>query len=478
MSAAPRRLAAVLLGAALLSSACGLKPEVVDSLEATGGRGVAGEGLAAAGEAGAVDPVTGEVLDPATGEAVDTAAGTTSGGTAGTTGGTTGTTGGTTGTTGGTAGTTGTTGGTTGTTGGKAPAPVTKGTTTGISSSLIRIGIHAPLSGASPLPQGSFESGAKKFWAGKKIFGRSVEVLTRDDKYTPSGAVRACEELSRETFIVLGAAGTDQIQACGRNRTLQRSKTPYISSGVTENGLRGIPTYFANSLTYKQQAPIVVANAKRQKFPTGKWAVVLSDTPNFADARDAIQVELKKAGIAYDYIPVPKAGTDSDAAALAGKLRTGRYPVVFFLGQPFFFAKTVQQTQGPGYAPTWTGPGPSMAVNSVMTLVCGSQGGFKASFLSPYHGLDKAPAGKYADDIEMITAGSMMGVEFMLKQMTAQTLNRESLIAKLQGGLKIPGGIFPPSDYTRGQFGGTAVYALNSDCSKRQWVTSAGPIAP
>ena len=342
---------------------------------------------------------------------------------------------------------------------------------------MIRIGIHAPLSGASPLPQGSFESGAKKYWAGKKFFGRGVEVLIRDDKYTPSGAVRACEELSREAFVVLGAAGTDQIQACGRNRTLQRSSTPYISSGVTENGLRGIPTYFANSLTYKQQSPIVVSNAKRQGFPTGKWALVLSETPNFTDAKESMEVALKKAGIDYEYIPVPKAGTDSDAAALATKLRSGRFPVVYFLGQPFFFAKTVQQTQGPGYTPTWTGPGPSMGVNSVLSLTCGSAGGFKASFLSPYHGLDKAPGGKYKDDIEMITAGSMMGVEFMLKQLTAETLNRETLINKLKGGMKIPGGIFPPADFSRGQFGGTGVYALNSDCGKGQWVTSAGPIS-
>lgn len=458
-----RRLAVLLLGAALLSSACGLKPEVVDSLASTGGQGIAGDGLSAGGDGLAVDGAPG-TIDPETGEVIPgTAGGSTS-----------------TGSTGGTSGTSTTTGGGTTTSGGKTgptTATTAKGTTTGVTEDLIKIGIHAPLSGASPLPQGSFESGAKKFWAGKKIFGRSVEVEIRDDKYTPSGAVRACEELSRISFIVLGAAGTDQIQACGRNRTLQRSKTPYISSGVTENGLRGIPTYFANSLTYKQQSPIVVANSKKRKFPTGTWALVLSDTPNFEDAKTSMEAELKKAGIAYEYIPVPKAGTDSDAAALAAKLRAGRYPVVYFLGQPFFFAKTVQQTQDATYAPTWTGPGPSMGVNSVLSLTCGAQGGFTASFLSPYHGLDRAPKGSdYADDIEMITAGSMMGVEFMLKQLTADTLNRETVISKLQGGMKIPGGIFPPTDYSRGQFGGTGVYALVPNCDNNQWATAEGPI--
>ena len=296
-------------------------------------------------------------------------------------------------------------------------------------------------------------------------------VEIRDDKYTPSGAVRACEELARKAFIVLGAAGTDQIQACGRNRLLQKTNTPYLTSGVTENGLRGINNYYANSLTYKQQSPLVIANAKRVGFADdGKWALVLSDTPNFEDAKVSMEAELKRNGIAYDYIPVPKAGTDSDAAALANKLRAGRYPVVYFLGQPFFFAKTVNQAQAAAYVPTWTGPGPSMGVNSILTLVCGAPGGFKASYLSPYHGLEKAPAGKYVDDIEMITAGSMAGVEFILKQLQANSLFRESLLQKLKSGLKVPGGIFPPADYSRGHFAGTAVYSLKPDCGRANGV--------
>ena len=77
----------------------------------------------------------------------------------------------------------------------------------------------------------------------------------------------------------------------------------------------------------------------------------------------------------------------------------------------------------------------------------------------------------------MITAGSMQGVEFMLNQLTPETLNRETLINKLKGGMKIPAGIFPAVDYTRGQFGGTGVYSLKADCGKKIWVTAAGPIS-
>jgi hypothetical protein len=70
----------------------------------------------------------------------------------------------------------------------------------------------------------------------------------------------------------------------------------------------------------------------------------------------------------------------------------------------------------------------------------------------------------------------MQGVEFMLSQLSPETLNRETLINKLKGGMKIPAGIFPAADFTRGQFGGTAVYSLRANCGKKIWETAAGPI--
>jgi hypothetical protein len=56
----------------------------------------------------------------------------------------------------------------------------------------ITIGIHAPLTGAAPLKQTSFESGKELYWengnGGKpvEIYGRQVRVVFRDDQYFPT----------------------------------------------------------------------------------------------------------------------------------------------------------------------------------------------------------------------------------------------------------------------------------------------------
>ena len=471
---------AALCGAAftLLLAGCGLKPETYQSLQQSGGGGGLGGGDGTGTGTGTGTDGTG------TG---GTGTGGTGTGTGGTGTGGTGTGGTGTGGTGtGGTGTGGTsTGGSTPTNGPVAPGG---GTTIGITPTKITIGIHAPLTGASPLPQTSFERGARNYWIGKKIFGREVELFVMDDTYKPSGAIRACQELARKHFIVVGGAGADQIQACGRDRTLQRANTPYISAGVTENGLGGIPTYFAASLTYKEQAPLVIKMAKAQNYlKAGKWAVVTSDTPNFTDARDAMTAELKKNGVPYDVHLVPKAGSDSDALSLSNKLRGGQYPVIYFLGQPTFFLKVVRQTQSAVYKPIWTGVGVSMGVNTVASVACDGtrdSGGYDGRFLSPFPGLDKAPQAFWAsdggrtnkDDIELTLWGFSEFLEKALLR-TGGNLTRENFMAQLQSSA-IQTSVFPavrysPSDH----FGGTAAYMLKSDCAKKQYVTAGGPIS-
>ncbi len=65
---------------------------------------------------------------------------------------------------------------------------------------------------------------------------------------------------------------------------LRRGNVPYLSAGVTEAGLGALPNYFATSLTYKQQGPLVIKMAKDNGFFAGKWAVVITEGPNFKDA--------------------------------------------------------------------------------------------------------------------------------------------------------------------------------------------------
>jgi len=478
-----RRRAALVCLAAIVSTGCGLQPDARTALDERADLVSAGvdAGLEAAVDspgAGAVGP-EGTVSDSTSATSPHLLGGSTS----------TTTGSGSSGSSGsgssGSSGSTGTRSGSTGSAGsgsGSGSTTTTKSTTIGVTDTEIRIGIHAPLSGASPLPQESFESGKDMYWKGKTVFGRKIVVEVLDDTYKPSGAVRVCQEMARRDFIVLGAAGTDQIQACGRDRSLQRTHTPYLSAGVTENGLTGIPTYFALSLTYREQGPMVMENARRQDFLTkknaageSKWAVVISDTPNFKDAQDSIEAALKAEKIPYKVFLTSKTPSDSDATALGNELRAYNAPVVYFLGQPTFFIKVVTNTANSLYTPIWTGIGPSMAVNAVANVACpGSGNRYDGRFLHPYQGFDKAPpeflkAGGI-DDIQMSLWLSAEMLHNLLLTMNG-VVTRESFTSSIVGPTFSTDGKPFVKFAGSNHFGGLAAYSLKSNCSTRRYDT-------
>src|SRR5205085_8932813 len=107
-------------------------------------------------------------------------------------------------------------------------------TRTGVDKDKIVVAIHAPVTGAAPLPATSFEKARDLYWRyvietkGEKILGRSkVDVIFKDDRYQPNTAVQACRELASQAFVLVGGGGTDQIQACGR--FANQAKVPYFS---------------------------------------------------------------------------------------------------------------------------------------------------------------------------------------------------------------------------------------------------------
>jgi branched-chain amino acid transport system substrate-binding protein len=140
--------------------------------------------------------------------------------------------------------------------------PPSGGNATGVTDDVIRIGAHAPLTGAAPVPSDSAQKGNDLFYRWlqemeKPINGRHVEAILKDDNYNPSQAIAVCKEMVEKdrVFLLYGFAGTDQIQACARYAA--SVAVPYVSVGVTESGLRGLPGYFAISRTYSEQAPLL-----------------------------------------------------------------------------------------------------------------------------------------------------------------------------------------------------------------------------
>jgi len=478
MNQRPARALALTMMAAVALAGCGLKPEVKQQLSSGqigGGPGAGSTGGLGDGTGGLGAGAAGTGTGTGTGGTGGLGAGATGSGGVGTSG-----AGGTTGT-GGT-GTTGSTGGsgTSGTSG----APVQgAGTTTGINfkDKIIRIALHGPLTGAG-VPQDSFKTGTEKYWKNHKLAnGFSVDARAIDDKYNAADASRACSAAADVAFLIIGGAGTDQISACAQNPKLRRLKVPYLSSGVTEVGLGNIETYHATSLTYKEQSPLIVKLAKDQAQFTGKkWAVVITSTPNFRDARDSFTAELVKNGAqgklgAFN----PKSSTEggdvfltdkapSNCADLATQLRSGGYQSIYFLGQPAFFAQCVGLIDTNPY---YTGPGPAFGLTSVISLACkASKNQYRGIYLHPTpsvkeHAPTQAPGETFKDDIELAIWGSMKQLKEVFDTVKGP-LSRESFNANFDGKRfsGFPNGVLHPTDFTTDRFGGTAAFANAADC--------------
>ena len=99
-----------------------------------------------------------------------------------------------------------------------ATVPKGPGDTTGVTDTEIRIGVHAPLTGAGANAP-SFEKGKDLYFQSVgQINGRTVKVFFEDDKYNPSSAVEACKKMVEQdkVFLLVGGGGADQIAACAK----------------------------------------------------------------------------------------------------------------------------------------------------------------------------------------------------------------------------------------------------------------------
>ena len=480
MRRSQRPLAIVLLGVFLLiAAACGQKP------------GVALPPGTVLNEQGqVVDAETGEVLgtlEEVAGGTTDLAGGigtdsSTTGGT--TTGGTT--TGGTT--TGGT-----TTGGTEG--GGSEPAPPPSGggNSTGVSDKVIKIGIHAPLTGAAPVPSDSVQQGKDLYFKwmadkGQSLFGRTVEVVLKNDQYNPSTAVAVCKEMVEkdEVFLLSGAAGTDQIQACARYAA--SVGVPYVGAGVTELVLNQLQNYFATSMTYKAQGPLLAdmlvsdLGAKNEKN-----GMLTFDTPNFEDARQGFLDGMEKQGadVVYDR-RVSKGAGVNEARSVVQEMSQQGIENVYVLTSPVWFLQVIVAANDQGYRPQWTGVGISMTFDTVANVGCGSGASLNnAKFFSPfpawfdsnrYDPEFREASRKFSskgdgDDFMWLSWSGTKTIWDMFKALGPDP-TREKFIYEVERMRNLKNDIGPVLNYAPGDhFGADQVHVNEARCSDRRWHT-------
>lgn len=453
---------------ALFAAACGQKPGVHEAAsQITGGTG------------GTTDFSSGgTVTDPSLDGGTSTDGGTTTGGGA-TTGGTTsgGTTGGTTG----------------GSAGGSAPAaPSGPQDRTGVTDKDITIGIHAPVTGAAPFPADAFTKGRDIYWkwsGAPKVNGRTVKVLFENDDYNPTTARDRCRKMAEQqkSFLLVGAGGTDQIQACAQYAA--GKSIPYLSPGVTEIGVNNLPNYFALSMTYKQQGELLwqlISSDSRLKPNAGKVAMVRTDTPNFDDAHQGFLAGAKARNkeLVLDRT-LPKNPSQTDYNQMAQALAASGAQVVYILVAPTHYVLLTARLPN-NYRPWWIGAGITKGLNAVLETGCTtSQNAIdKGLFFSPFPGVDKIDSldpnyrkayrevnGEDPDDLGI----ALWGLNKTLHQMllaSGETPSRQSFISAANSGKTFETKVFPPLRYTpQNHFGSSQVHLLKADCAKEQYVT-------
>lgn len=356
------------------------------------------------------------------------------------------------------------------------------GDTTGVSADRITIGIHAPLTGAAPLRQASFDAGKDLYWqhgAGGDpvtVHGRQVEVIFADDRYRPSHARQVCQQMAEqgEAFLLIGGGGTDQIQACAQYAASKG--VPYLSAGVTELGLRRLRSYFPASQSYPQQARLLADYIRRELGITdaSRVAAVITNTPNFDDATEAFQR-------AFPGVRVFRPDKNENGGSTAGNLCTGpndNFDVVFPLVAPTFY---LEMAAAAACRPQYVGVGVSMGLDSVASVGCeAGRSTENARFFSPAPSFEDARQGRWdeqfmraaaaagvtPDDIMWLLWGQSKVLHALLDN-AGEGLTRQRFIARTENA-RVRTGVFPelryaPSDH----FGAQEVHVLRNVCQRR-----------
>ena len=361
------------------------------------------------------------------------------------------------------------------------------GDATGVTDDRILLGAHAPLTGAAPIPSDSAQKGNDLYWKwldeiGKPINGRSVDAILSNDNYNPSQAVAVCKEMVERdrVFMLYGFAGTDQIQACARYAA--SAGVPYVSLGVTESGLVDLPSYFAVTLTYAEQGPLLADLLVSELGAKGETNGMLRfETPNFQDAHDSFVAAMKERGaaVAYDRAVSKGAGT-SEAQVVVQEMKSRGVENVYVNTSPVWFLQVLQAARSQDYEPQWVGVGLTKSLDTVASVGCRNGTLNGAKFFAPFpawadiHRYDPDfkeavravyPEKGQGDDIMVIPWG-LSKVIGRLIEASGRELTRQRFVYFAERVRNIQTGVYPPVTFSPDDHrGGTQVHLNEAQCS-------------
>lgn len=369
--------------------------------------------------------------------------------------------------------------------GGGGSAPAAGGNSTGVTDDSIKIGVHAPVTGAAAIPQQSFERAVGVYFDAVNrtggINGRKVEVLFEDDGFDPNRARTECKKMAEqeEVFLLIGGAGADQIDACARYAAA--AGVPYLSAGVHETrpglgDLSNLATYFALSLSYEQQVPLL-ANLVDSEFDGDNVALIVADNDSLDNFYDLAEAAVGDAAGDNFVLArrIPK-NTSSDAPAVGTAICQSGAQAVVWNASP---SSLLNVAKSMPCQVTFMGPGLTNGLNIVTQVGCPNVDG--ALFYSPFPGMDvmrqdeefvrayQQKNNANPDDIGAAIYGIEKLVGAML-QATGRDLTRESFMATIARVKNFNTGVYPPASFSS-RFGGTAMNLLQADCGRSEYVT-------
>ncbi|QZY29232.1 ABC transporter substrate-binding protein [Nocardioides coralli] len=365
-------------------------------------------------------------------------------------------------------------------------APAGGGDTTGITADTIRIGVHAPVTGAAAIPQQSFQRAVGVYFdmvnRNGGFHGRKVQVVFEDDQFRPDVARAKCKEMAEQqkVFMLIGGAGSDQIDACARYAA--SVGVPYVSAGVHETrpgqaALGSLPTYFAVSLTYEQQVPLL-ARLYAKQFRGQPVAVLTADNDSLNGYHAAAVGAVRKAaGGSFEYEErVPK-NTQGEAVSIGTRICNSGAKAVVWNASPSTLLNVVKAMP---CTTTFVGPGLTNGLNVVAEVGCPNIDG--AMFYSTFPGMDvmrqnatfvrayqQKNGGAQPDDIGAAIYAIESAVGSIL-QAAGKNLSREGFMSTIGQKKSFQPGVLPPMNFTS-RLGGTAMHLLQADCGRRQYVT-------
>jgi ABC-type branched-subunit amino acid transport system substrate-binding protein len=365
----------------------------------------------------------------------------------------------------------------------------------------IVIGLHAPMTGAVPLPSQSLGPASDIYWKwlrhkGMTINGRNVEIVLRNDNGNPQQARQVCREMVKEdgAFILAGvlqnSSGSVQSEECAE--VAENAGISYISLGGTTAGVKDLTNHFAISMTFRAQGRLLADHfVEKMKARGRNNGVVSFNTPHNLEATRAFRnrLEDRKADLDVERLIARTAGA-TEAQAVAAELKAAGVENVFVFTSPTFFIQLLQAANNLSYEPLWSGIGISVTTSDdFVSLVCRNGVSFRGRFFSPLPAFgDRAD---YDPTFELAMAaiyptGPKDGVVWQgwstakqiaeMLRATGPRLTTRSFISGVEAASDLSTGILPALDFTpRDHFGASQTHVLAPRCSDERWHTGAKP---